>query len=186
MTLTRSFERRLRKNLYLEMLGGLLEDPSSTGIDAAIRNALYWIGEAQHDGDATAAFVKFWIAMEALITGRRQDIGERLGRTVAVLLAFAGYEFIGPAKVAATRRDVKRLYDKRCDIVHRGMIDRVGPDDLRAACEYAARSLLCTLALRADGFRDRRVLQAEIDRVYGVAAGNHQKSTQPRRLQADR
>lgn len=167
--LTPHLLEQFRERLYLGDLCEILAEAGYANIDGPIRNALYWIGEAQSDANSTTAFVKYWMSIEALITGDAEEISERLGKAVAVLLAFSGYAFITPAEIPSTRSRLKRLYGRRCRIVHAGMCEEVGAGDLQAMCEYAARTLISVLALRSDGLRDREKLQAEVNRLSRVA-----------------
>jgi Apea-like HEPN len=167
--LTPKLVDELRECLYLDDLCHILGDSGGREIDGPLRNAVYWIGEAQCDANPTTAFIKYWTSIEALMTGDGK-IAETLGRSISVLMAFGGYSFIKPDEIPATYARIKKLYSRRSRIVHGGMCEEVSSPDLLAMCEFSSRTLLGVLALRSDGLRDRRRLQGEIDRLYAVAA----------------
>ena len=164
------------KNL---LTGGLLADFSSiakssslTEVESLILTAIHWIGEAQNEFDFDVACVKYWTALESIFTGS-QNPTRAVGKGVSRLNAYSGYRFIrGEEDISRVKTDVSKLYDKRSDIIHRGMrhIEEVNQgisaSDVSRLCKYAVWSIFSLFELRRLRYTTRSEVISRIDSVY--------------------
>ena len=163
------------EHLYQELLSnGFLEDfveiinaSSQTDIEGRILTAIYWIGEAQNEPDLDIAFLKYWTALECIFTGSKKPT-EALAEGVTVINAFSEYRFIEIEDIKAVHSRIKKLYEKRSHIIHRGMnyladqvIDRF---DVSEICKYTAWSICSLFSLRA-GYTTMSEIDSQISRL---------------------
>jgi len=125
--------------------------------------------KAQNEFDYDVAFLKYWTALEA-VTFKPTDISEALSTNVATLLAFGGYDFIKIEDIEDTKRLLKKLYDKRSDVVHEGMREKVSPLDLSDICKYSTWIVLSLLNLRRLNYENLEDIKKETDRLYSVSS----------------
>lgn len=139
-----------------------------TELEKAILTAIYWIGEAQNDFSSKSAFIKYWIALETLFTMSKKDITTALSRGIAILLAFGGYRFVETHEVDTIYKAVEKLYDKRGEIVHRGIYEDVSPIELGEVCKYAVWCVLTCFGLRSLGYETLEQIRDETNRLYNL------------------
>lgn len=170
----------------------ILSKPDKTELEKAILTAIYWIGEAQNDYIFESAYIKFWTALETLFSipdkdnmksikcpqcntsietiADKKGITKSLSTGVAILLAFGGYRFIEINDVKRIFKAVEKLYDKRSEIIHRGIYGNVTPFELADVCKYAVWCVLTCLGLRAQGYETLKQIKEETNRLYNLSA----------------
>ncbi|KAM3113180.1 hypothetical protein [Phormidesmis sp. 146-33] len=93
-----------------------------------------------------------------------------LAKGVATLNAFSGYEFIKIEDAKEVYKSMTKLYDKRSDIIHRGMNylanQVINEADISKICKYAAWSILGLFHLHSTGCTDMHEVGNQINRLY--------------------
>lgn len=159
--------------------GGLLKDfasivksSSPTEIELLILTAIHWIGEAQNEFDFDVAFVKYWTALEAMFTGS-QNPTQAVSRGVSRLTAYTSYRFIeGEEAISEVKTDISKLYDKRSDIIHRGMrhaeeiSQGVSASDVSRLCKYTVWSIFSLFELRGLCYTNRSEIAHRLSSTY--------------------
>lgn len=86
-----------------------------------------------------------------------------------MLLALGGYRFIEINDVEKIFKAVKRLYNKRGRIVHRGIYGNVTPLELSEICKYAVSCVLTCIGLRTQGYETLKQIKDETNRLYNLS-----------------
>ena len=63
-------------------------------------------------------------------------------------------------------KNMKKLYNKRSDIIHRGMSYLVSEADISEICKYAAWSILSLMHLRSIKYTTMNEVNHHINRLY--------------------
>ena len=110
----------------------------------SIRNALFWLFDAQTDDDETSRFIKTCIGLEAAISEQMEGVGitEQLADRAAFLLRKT------PKGREETRMTMREIYRLRSKIVH-GNISGLSHSDLRTS-ENASLILNSIITLELD------------------------------------
>ncbi|MEW6739944.1 MAG: hypothetical protein ACOYU2_06290 [Nitrospirota bacterium] len=170
----------------------IFSKPDKTELEKAILTAIYWIGEAQNDYIFESAYIKFWTALETLFSipdtdnmksikcprcktpietiTDKKGITKALSKGVAILLAFGGYRLIEINDVKKILKAVEKLYDKRSDVIHRGIYGDMKPSELAEICKYAVWCVLTCLGLRTQGYGTLKQIKDETNRLYNLSA----------------
>ena len=155
-------------NDFIEFIT-IINASSQTQIEECILTAIYWIGEAQNESDLDVSFLKYWTALECIFS-EKEDTTKSLAKGVATINAFSGYGFIKIEDAKKIYKDVRNLYDKRSDIIHRGMnyltnqvIDEA---DVSKICKYTAWSILSLFYLRSIGYTNMDEVGNLTNRLY--------------------
>ncbi len=156
-------------NGFLDDFSTIINASSQTQLEGCILTAIYWIGEAQNEADLDVSFLKYWTALECIFTGAEQPT-HALAKGVATLNAFSGYEFIRIEDAKEVYKNMTKLYDKRSDIIHRGMNylanQVINEADISKICKYTAWSILSLFHLRSIGYTDMQEVGDQINRLY--------------------
>jgi hypothetical protein len=159
----------LSLNGFLEDFSIIINSSCQTQLDGCILTAIYWIGEAQNEVDLDVSFLKYWTALECIFTGSEQPT-HALAKGVATLNAFSGYELIKLEDAKEVYKGMTKLYDKRSDIIHRGMnylanqvIDNA---DITKVNKYTACSIHSLFYLRSIGYTSMDEVSKQINRLY--------------------
>ena len=156
-------------NGFLDDFSTIINASSQTQLEGCILTAIYWIGEAQNEADLDISFLKYWTALECIFTGAEQPT-HALAKGVATLNAFNGYEFIRIEDVKEVYNNMTKLYDKRSDIIHRGMNylanQVINESDISKICKYTAWSILSLFHLRSIGYARMQEVGDQINRLY--------------------
>ena len=130
----------------------IINASSQTQVEGCILTAIYWIGEAQNEPDLDVAFLKYWTALECMFS-EKEDTTKSLAKGVTTINAFSSYDFISVGDAKKVYKDIVKLYDKRSDIIHRGMNylanQVINEVDVSEICKYAAWSVLSLFHLRS-------------------------------------
>ncbi|KOP24297.1 hypothetical protein AMR41_21450 [Hapalosiphon sp. MRB220] len=156
-------------NGFLDDFSTIINASSQTQLEGCILTAIYWIGEAQNEADLDVSFLKYWTALECIFTGTEQPT-HALAKGVATLNAFSGYEFIRIEDAKEVYKNMTKLYDKRSDIIHRGMNylanQVINEADISKICKYTAWSILSLFHLRSIGYTSMQEVSDQINRLY--------------------
>ncbi|NJR63062.1 MAG: hypothetical protein HC769_32305 [Cyanobacteria bacterium CRU_2_1] len=156
-------------NGFLDDFSTIINASSQTRLEGCILTAIYWIGEAQNEADLDVSFLKYWTALECIFTGVEKPT-HALAKGVATLNAFSGYEFIRSEDVKEVYKNMTKLYDKRSDIIHRGMNylanQVINEADISKICKYTAWSILSLFHLRSIGYTSMQEVGDQINRLY--------------------
>ena len=156
-------------NGFLDDFSTIINASSQTQLEGCILTAIYWIGEAQNEADLDISFLKYWTALECIFTGAEQPT-HALAKGVATLNAFNGYEFIRIEDVKEVYKNMTKLYEKRSDIIHRGMNylanQVINEADISKICKYTAWSILSLFHLRSIGYTSMQEVGDQINRLY--------------------
>ena len=163
--------RNLSKDGFLTDFTSIVSSSSPTEIELLILAAIHWVGEAQNEFDFDVAFVKYWTAIETIFTGH-QNPTQAVVRGISRLNAFSHYKFVEQTAINEIEADVSKLYDKRADIIHRGMrhVEEAGQgvsaSDVSRLCKYAVWSIFSLFELRCLRYTTRSELTRRIDKVH--------------------
>lgn len=148
------------QNFRLHDLWNLYVQEEKSDLEAAIIDAVTWIGEAQNDNYAHIAFIKYWTSLEALVTGyQKNEITDRLKTALPILLS----QIIG--KNPPSKNAVCKMYSLRSDMLHgRGLTD-INYSDLCTVSSWASDCLFVCLELRSRGYNTRASVFEQSDRM---------------------
>ena len=156
-------------NGFLDDFTTIINASSKTQLEGCILTAIYWIGEAQNEVDLDVSFLKYWTALECIFTGSEKPT-DALAKGVSTLNALSGYEFIRIEDAEEVYKNMKKLYDKRSDIIHRGMNylanQVINQADIFRICKYTAWSILSLFHLRSIGYTNMDEVSIQINRLY--------------------
>ena len=168
-SITSGFIEKLKKNCFFDEIINLITKEHISELEGSILTAIYWIGEAQNEFDYDVAFLKYWTALEA-VTFNPTDISEALSISIAILLVFGGYDFIKIQDIEETKKLLKKLYDKRSAVIHRGMREIVSPLDVTEICKFSTWTALSLLNLRQKNYTELADIKKEVDRLYSLSS----------------
>lgn len=169
LSINKSFLEDLSCNGFLNDFIAMIDAPLQTQLEGCISTAIYWIGEAQDEVDLDVSFLKYWTALECMFTGSEPPT-HALAKGVSTINAFSNYEFISIEDAEEVYRSMTKLYNKRSDIIHRGMNylnnQIINEADISKICKYTAWSILSLFDLRAVGYVDMHEVGDQINRLY--------------------
>jgi hypothetical protein len=64
----------IKSNYHAEVVWSLVEKRNLSDLEASIVSAITWFGDAHQENDVNAAYIKYWIALEALVTGHKKKM----------------------------------------------------------------------------------------------------------------
>ncbi|MBD3882184.1 hypothetical protein IFO70_10475 [Phormidium tenue FACHB-886] len=156
-------------NGFLDDFTAIINASSRTQLEGCILTAIHWIGEAQNEFDLDVSFLKYWTALECMFTVSNNPTGD-LAKGIATLKLFSAYEFTSVEDAKEVYEDVKELYTKRSNIIHRGLnylADQViNETDISKICRYTAWSILNLFHLRAAGHTNMREVGDQINTLH--------------------
>lgn len=167
--------KRLASGGFLRDFISIAGTSSPTELELLILTAIHWIGEAQSEFDLDIAFVKYWIALECIFTREKDDEKgptKALSEGIPKLSAYSHYKFIEVADIESISAKVLKLYDKRSNIIHRGMrhIEEEGqgvsPSDVSQVCKYTVWSIFSLFDLRCLNYATREQVIQRIEGPY--------------------
>jgi hypothetical protein len=158
----------LTQNHLLPFITMVLTNPNISELEGTILTALHWIGEAQNEFDLDVAFIKYWTMIESVFTAQSETIQHSLASSTSVIIKFSGYAIDEKIDPGLIYRRMKKLYDKRSDIIHRGLRGNVTYGDLGEICKYSAWAILALVDLSIKGYSKMDQIRPEIDRLYKI------------------
>lgn len=168
LPITNQLINELREKCFFDDLAFILKQANKTEFEENILTAIYWVGEAQNDFIRESAFIKYWTALEVIFSIKQDKITEKLVKGIPSLLIGGEWSFIEVADFKSIKKAVKRLYDKRSKIIHRGIYELLNPSELNEICKYAVLSVISCLELRRLGFRRLIEVENELNRLYDL------------------
>ena len=142
-----------------ERLWGLNEKDELNDLESSIMSSIAWLGDAHQEDDINSSYVKYWIAIEALLTGhKKDDLTSRIKSTIPIMISQYSQEL--PSKT-----EVDKAYELRCKIVHCGAQDTVKTNDLNKICAWATQCLSVCTHLLDKGYISRDQIEIQIDRM---------------------
>lgn len=155
----------MKEEWHFEELWSLIEKETLTDVEASIVEAVNWLGDAQQDESNHIAFLKYWIALEALITGyEKNKVTTRLQTAIPILLSS------GPKNVP-TPAEVERMYDLRSGIIHGGKTPSVRRSDVNKLCTWAYGCIAVYINFRKLGYTTREQIYKQAQRIYSLKSG---------------
>jgi len=151
---------RFRKDMHLDLLWTLGERSDRSELESVVVEAVRWIGDAQAEPRIGSALIKYWTALEVLLTGfAEQDIARRLREHVPIIVA----QFTGIA--SPSRNQVRRLYDHRSDVIHGRLPRETARTDLHTVASWAAVCTCFYLELSTRGYETREHVEEQCARL---------------------
>ena len=103
--------------------------------------------------------MKYWVSLEALITGYKGgNETKRLKTAIPILLSQ------GSASVPS-KKEVERMYKVRSNLLHGRKASRVRRSDLNKLCGWACFCIVCYLSLRERGYTTRQQIHEQAERI---------------------
>ena len=166
--LNEQFLTECKEEIFFNDFFDIAFKKDKTEIEDIITTAIYWIGEAQADFDKESSFLKYWIALESIITSKEENkkITKTLCEGVSVILAYRPYGFIEVDSIKKTYNKVSKLYDLRCKIVHRGSYQEVKEAELIEMCKLSWQTALSFFHLRSIGYQEIAQVEKQINRLF--------------------
>lgn len=140
--ITKSNQRALKK--WVASRQEHIFHPKAGSLGERIARGLGWLSRGRQSTDRSERFVFFFTALESLISAENPNpqLTDNLARMSAVIWTN------GAENRSMFYRKLKRLYDKRSKLVHRGLRD-VSVRDVNTA-QYAAEQIYFTIMHKAD------------------------------------
>lgn len=147
----------IRGQWHAEKLWSLIRKEELTDLEASIVSSITWLGDAHQENDLNAAYVKYWIAIEALITGHKKgDTNVRLKNSIPIMISQI-------TKKVPSKTEVDNAYDLRCEVVHCGNKDLVSIHDLNKVCVWATQCLSLCIHLSDMNYVSRDQIENQIN-----------------------
>ena len=150
-----------------ERLWGLIEKDELNDLESSIISSIAWLGDAHQEDDINLSYVKYWIAIEALLTGhKKDDINTRIKNTIPIMISQFSQE-------SPTKTEVDKAYELRGKVVHGGTQDIVKQNDLNKVCVWTTQCLSVCTHLLDKGYVSRDEIEIQINRLK--CGERHQK-----------
>lgn len=142
-----------------EKLWGINEKDKPNDLELSIISSISWLGDAHQEIDINSSYVKYWIAIEALLTGhKKKDLTSRIKNTIPIMISQFSQEL-------PTKTEVDNAYELRCKVVHCGAQDIIKLNDLNKICAWATQCLSVCTHLLDKGYISRDQIEIQIDRM---------------------
>ena len=118
------------------------------------------MGDAHQEDDINSSYVKYWIAIEALLTGHKKsnDLTTRIKNTIPIILS----QF---TQKLPTKTEVDKAYELRGKVVHCGSQDIIKLTELNKICSWATQCLSVCIHLLDKGYTSRDQIEIQIDLI---------------------
>ncbi len=127
---------------------------------SAVRRAAILFGESLQEADRSLAFLFNMMALDTILKEREERSREMFPRLDAIL----GWSNVGLRKPWFASSDLKRLADRRNELVHEGESPRLSARDLILADELLGNLLLCVCQM-GDRWPSRKDMIGFAERV---------------------
>lgn len=149
----------MRECWHAETLWSLVEKSACTELEDSIVTAITWLGDAHQEANDHVAYVKYWTALEALVTAHCQDkITARLKTCIPILISHSSDEV--PSKT-----NVGKAYALRCQIIHSGRNTQVTRADVNRVCTWTYQCIATCLHLATMGYTTRAQVEKDANRM---------------------
>jgi len=163
----------IKKEWGAEIIWDMNEKEELNDLESSIISAIAWLGDAHQEDDINSSYVKYWIAIEALLTGHKKskDLANRIKITIPVILS----QF---SQKLPTKTEVDKAYELRSKVVHCGSQDIINFNDLNKICSWATQCLSVCTHLLSIGYTSRDQIEIQVDRINkGIQNGPTKGST---------
>lgn len=157
-----------KKNYFFEDLLAILYASKLIEIEGTIVNAVRWIGDAQNERNADSAYIKYWTVAETVFSLSEDNITDAVAKGISNLLTYGGFNIISVSDKDKVFSEIKKMYDKRSKIIHRGLRNQISYEELSGICKYAVWVIISLLAVRKLGYSTLEQLQIETNRLHGL------------------
>lgn len=113
------------------------EEVGDCELGKAVRRAIFWFSEGVLSSNTAARFAYYMMVIESVFGEQGDNLTHKLAERIAMTFRATAAERL------AVYHNMKKLYGKRSNVVHRGLHD-ISYDDLRQLREYAFYALLST------------------------------------------
>lgn len=144
---------------FLNEMGCIVSKRKKDEIESAILRSLYWFKQASNEVNHSVAFIKLWTCCESFFSLNSSGMTESNATGIAVLLVQGGYEIYPESDYQVLKRKIKRFYQFRSKIIHRGFIDEVSNDDRIEFAEIVAWVIIVMVSLTAKGYTKLKQVQ---------------------------
>lgn len=128
-------------------------------LEASILSSVAWLGDAHQENDLNSSYVKYWIAIEALLTGHKKDgINVRIKNTIPIMISQFSQDL--PSKT-----EIDKSYELRCKVVHCGTQDMIKLNDINKVCAWATQCLSVCIHLLDSGYTTRNQIEMQVNRM---------------------
>jgi len=142
-----------------DRLWDINEKDELNDLEASILSSIAWLGDAHQEDNVNSSYVKYWIAIEALLTRhKKDDLTSRIKNTIPIIISQFSPEL--PSKT-----EVDKAYELRCKVVHCGSQDLITPNNLNKICAWATQCLSVCTHLLDKGYVSRDQIEIQIDRM---------------------
>jgi len=147
----------IKSDWSAEKLWGLYEKDEPNDLEASILSSISWLGDAHQEMDINSSYVKYWIAIEALLTGHKKDgISARIKSTIPIMISQCSQDL--PSKT-----EVDKAYELRCKVVHCGKQDMIKSNDINKICAWTTQCLSICINLLDRGYTSRDQIEFQIN-----------------------
>jgi len=151
----------IRTNWNAEKVWLFIERDDLTDLEASIVSAISWLGDAHQERDTNIAYIKYWVAIEALITGYEK--GDRLNFRLKNAIPLMLSQII---KDIPTKTEVDSAYALRSKVIHSGYNDIVALKDLNKVCKWATGCIAVCMSLCNLNYESRQQVEDQLKEVY--------------------
>ncbi len=149
----------IRSQWHAEKLWSLIEKSELNDLESSVVSSITWLGDAHQENDINSAYVKYWIALEALITGhKKEDINTRIKNTIPIMISQI-------SEKVPTKTEVDKAYELRSKVVHCGTKDMVSIQDLNKVCVWVTQCLSLCMHLCDMGYTSRNQIEFQVNRI---------------------
>ncbi|MEW6659216.1 MAG: hypothetical protein AB1424_11195 [Thermodesulfobacteriota bacterium] len=154
----------IRKHMHGERLWSFIENNDPTDLESSIVSSITWLGDAQQEMDINIAYVKYWIAIEALITGHEKgskddSLNKRLKNRIPLMIA--NIDENPPSK-----SEVDKAYELRGTVVHSGNKEIVALEKLNKVCKWATECIVMCVNLCNLNYKSRQQVEEQLKKLY--------------------
>jgi hypothetical protein len=155
----------LTDHCFLKQLAGVPGRADRTELEEAIVRSIYWFADAYRDINLTMRFIKLWSCAECFFAIDKEGVTELNAKGFTAILAFAGFNIIGPKDYPEVKRRVKNLYALRSDAIHRGSFGHIQFADLDDLSRWIAWIIVSMVSLSERGYRTLRQVREQSSRL---------------------
>lgn len=147
-------------------LARILQEPSGSDAESAIRRAIYWFSDAQADTSPEMQLVKFWSCIECFFSFENSGkTTQNIKRGLTALLTFGNFKFSRLDVWRNLEKEIDASYELRSTAVHDAKHSHVSDSDITTVSKWATWAILEVSGLIADGYQSRAEIKEQTDRL---------------------
>ncbi len=171
-----NFELLEGNNWYAQLMDAARSEPK-TEIEEVIVRALHWFYGAQSEEVLEMQFVKLWSCIECVFSFEKAKVLSAIRNGLSAVLVFGGFRFVEFKEIKHLRSRITKLYDLRSEAVHDAAVGHVEVKDVVELSKWAAWLVLELVALRELGYKTRREIKEQSDRLTIIADQSIKRSS---------